>query len=1580
MDPALWEALGEESDDRELEAIVRLNDPRAQLPGVRIVSRFGDIATCRVPREKILETRGHEEVASLKAARLLGPEQDVEGDELDEAVLPSDERRPPDLEYTGAGVVLGVLDWGMDVACDAFRNADGGTRVLALWDQRGPGTGAHHYGYGTIHSRADIDAALRTPNPYERLRYHPAEAARGATGSHGAHVADIAAGNGRAGGPAGIAPEADIVFVHLATDARGRGELENLGSSVRIAEAIEFCTRLAAGRPLSLNLSVGRHGGPHDSSTALDAIERHVISANPRAPVLIAHSAGNYHQANCHLSKRLRPGETHLLRLLVPEGDRSTNEVEVWLEPGTKVDVRLRAPDGAWSDWVGPGERRELARGSSPLARIYNRERDPQNGCDMLKAFVLPSGGSGEWQIEVKVRAAPGDGSILHAWIERDDACASCQSRFPADEADPSCTLGTLATGELTLAAGALDGHDPARSLARFSSGGPTRGPNSLMKPDIVAPGVRVLGARSTSFEGDPRPALVRKSGTSMAAPHVAGCAALMLQASEGRLSATELRELMLKEAEPHASGEPERSGRGCLNIRAAVEAAARLAARRQEGRKEIFMPSYNIADDLATEDSEAKKRNRHFVLVSGGPGPFDTRDVEHDASWANYVTPPLLMTDTAAKAGAFQAADEQVWWFIYKPAYDTRWTEDAAATDSRRAAEVKRVRDKGFGSYVDLLEARAKERGWTLRWLDKADDLWTKLGTFRGKSISRLWYWGHARNDLWLSVGHRTSDGAAVAPAADAIIEMADIAAALAPKFQAGDRARVNRFVGCNTEGFAKAWSTAYGVWSEGVLDKVDFQSIHSTAGEPCLVSGASVKTFSPGGVYASGRAVFSLGACGAAGSESLDLGEPDHGRALIDKGEQLLHGGRSMSSSEFLREVIDDANAWPFEPHAAPYELALLFEALAGRGPFRIPAALRQRLEVVALPNNPPRSTLRPGDVYLRRVPGQPELAHAGMLLSGELTQQAGLAERAGPGGYAPVIEAGAFPHCSHRPFARRILDEHGCAPSTQIIVRPRVTALERAPAFRLVQGVPASDTAEQAGVPVPAAQTWVDKDAHGLLWIPQSPGIEVGMTDAAGMSFVGVVGANALQTLVLATVGSITTAQRPAGHALVHVEEVALSPHAGSGAAAGMQRFDVRLTRRRSGRIWEGGAQVLRTVRGGFEPVDPARLSQALAAELDERTRIDLHDGSMWVWMSFSLADEAADTRRWVPPGHPRSDVETHMRDIDAEIQNLPVGVLRVRVEAIKNIIAAVATHEGSFGARSAATDTHASLGIFQWAMEKNQTAESGSLGEFFRALSNRAAAAAAPPGPEDQLFIGAWGECTAAGLTLVGNQIQLNGVAANGQTVEARMQPHMARRRLRTYQLVAALDWINAFRDTVIRPGPSVGRRIFGGNYTQTDRAGLRATLQRAGSTFELDAVQHATVGQLLPSTKALASAVTLGVNRPHFVEAAAWKTISGNWGPTATGDHLDQLIAVLRSGGARLPGRVTQTTIDAGPQQATLWWTLLRRALWPTVLPRADMEWQTVADFRRHALRFYNPRDARRFHRERRFSTLELMSW
>lgn len=268
MDPRLSELIEEGGGNEEIEVILKLR-PDDEVPTqVRIVARFGDIATCRLQRDRIRQTWEHPAVVSAKAPRYVTSEPEpVESAALAESDASFYDRRRPDVGVTGRGVVVGLLDWGCDFAHANFRKADGSTRLLALWDQADrTGDSPGPYGYGVVYSQQQIDRALRSSKPYQTLGYHPARSDPSGSGSHGTHVCDIAAGNGSAGGSvSGIAPEADIVFVNLA--ARGLGDLSNLGDSVRVLEALDFVARIAGRKPWVINLSLGQCGGPHTGLT-----------------------------------------------------------------------------------------------------------------------------------------------------------------------------------------------------------------------------------------------------------------------------------------------------------------------------------------------------------------------------------------------------------------------------------------------------------------------------------------------------------------------------------------------------------------------------------------------------------------------------------------------------------------------------------------------------------------------------------------------------------------------------------------------------------------------------------------------------------------------------------------------------------------------------------------------------------------------------------------------------------------------------------------------------------------------------------------------------------------------------------------------------------------------------------------------------------------------------------------------------------------------------------------------------------------------------------------------------------------
>ena len=578
MDPALRELLraGEVAPDEVVEAIVRLRRPGLRVPGARIVARFGTVATCRLRLGAVRPVHDHPHVVSLKAARSVAPEHGAgvrtgpgrpdEDGGADDGALGT--RGDPRGRLLGRGVAVGVVDWGLDVDHPAFVREDGSTRLLALWDQRGgPGPRAPRpYGYGRLHTRADIDEALAGPDPYVQLGYHPADADHRGSGSHATHVTDIAAGNGRAG-VTGVAPEAELVFVHLAD--RGTEGLATLGDSVRLLEAVDFVRRTAGLRPWVLNLSVGQMGGPHDGTLLVERALDELLASTRGA--FVVQSAGNYHRARTHASGRLAGGERRVLRFVTRPGDRTPNEVEVWYPGSDRFLVGIRPPGSADETVVALGDDGPILAGGREVGWLYHRDRDPNNHDHHVDAFLSPAAPSGTW--ELALAAAQVTDGRFHAWIERDDRCRVCQARFVPADGRAAFSIGTIATSHLPLVVGAYDPRLPGCPPAGFSSQGPTR--DLRGKPDIGGPGVRIEAARSAPAEYRRSPGLLTvKSGTSMATPHVTGAVALCLEAGGHRLTAGRIRELVLSTARPLADQDLRgRLGHGYLDVPALVDA-----------------------------------------------------------------------------------------------------------------------------------------------------------------------------------------------------------------------------------------------------------------------------------------------------------------------------------------------------------------------------------------------------------------------------------------------------------------------------------------------------------------------------------------------------------------------------------------------------------------------------------------------------------------------------------------------------------------------------------------------------------------------------------------------------------------------------------------------------------------------------------------------------------------------------------------------------------------------------------------------------------------------------------------------
>lgn len=522
------------------------------LSEVRVGSTIGEstdgtfVVTGRIPVQRIEAVRLQPFVASLKAAIPLRRMLDATLTDTEAAphLLPPGERTSG-----GAGVVVGVVDYGCDFVHKNFRTAAGGTRLLSIWDQSGPPSPQSPFGYGRKYTREQIDRALQEPDPYASLGYEPPpDLPGGSKGTHGTHVLDIAAGNGHGSKLPGVASQADLIFVDVSHDDlafSGPDVVQQcFGDSVRLLEALRFIFDEAGNRPCVINISLGTNGGPHDGTTLVEAGIDALIRARPNRAVVIA--ASNSFDDGIHATGSVAAAVSADLHWRIPTSDLSHNELEIWFGGTNRFAAELIGPDGQSLLTVEPGESDGLTGpGGDVLVFIANRLNDPNNNDNVIGVFLDAGLSGGAWKVRLHGRTVT-DG-LFHAWIERDDRS---QSQF-APPHDNTHTIGSISCGGLTVVVGSYDAHKADTPLSWFSSAGPTR--DGREKPEVSAPGHAVLAAHSRTKNG-----VVPKSGTSMAAPAVAGIIALVLAEAASRgisLTGQQIHDLVVKAAQGRPAG-----------------------------------------------------------------------------------------------------------------------------------------------------------------------------------------------------------------------------------------------------------------------------------------------------------------------------------------------------------------------------------------------------------------------------------------------------------------------------------------------------------------------------------------------------------------------------------------------------------------------------------------------------------------------------------------------------------------------------------------------------------------------------------------------------------------------------------------------------------------------------------------------------------------------------------------------------------------------------------------------------------------------------------------------------------------
>ncbi len=413
----------------------------------------------------------------------------------------------------GQGVLVAVIDSGIDYENADFRNEDGTTRIRALWDQSlSPGEGRippKGYAIGAEYTAEQINEALKQATVMERRKIVPSED----TSGHGTAVAGVAAGNGRNsnGRFAGVAPKSELIVVKL-----GNPRQEGFPRTTELMQGLDYVIRksLELRMPVAVNISFGNTYGSHDGTSLL---ERYIDDLSNIWKSSICIGSGNEAASAGHTSGMLKEGKEEIIQLAV-QSSQTALSVQIWKEYTDVVDISLMTPAGVT---VGPiqeilGSQRFTVGQTEIL--LYYGEPSPYSTAQEIYIDMLPRDTyvmSGVWRIILNPRKVVS--GAYEMWLPSENVLnRGTGFLFPTDQT----TLTIPSTAARVITVGAYNALTFA--YADFSGRGYTRETN-LVKPDLVAPGVNVtapaVGGGYAEF-----------TGTSFATPFVTGSAALLME------------------------------------------------------------------------------------------------------------------------------------------------------------------------------------------------------------------------------------------------------------------------------------------------------------------------------------------------------------------------------------------------------------------------------------------------------------------------------------------------------------------------------------------------------------------------------------------------------------------------------------------------------------------------------------------------------------------------------------------------------------------------------------------------------------------------------------------------------------------------------------------------------------------------------------------------------------------------------------------------------------------------------------------------------------------------------------------
>lgn len=472
----------------------------------------------------------------------------------------------PTLELNGEGVMIGFVDTGINYRDPVFRNLDGTTRIISIWDQSiQTGTAPERLIYGSEYSREQINEALQADNPESVV---PSMDVNG----HGTFVASIACGSGNAENLfLGAAPEADIVVVKLKEAKQYLRDFYYIDSDAvcyqenDIMSALFYLHQvmLREKKPMVVCMALGTSMGGHSGEASLPAYMQ--LLGNVPYMSLVA-GTGNEADKRHHFQGRIEDTQGEMVEISVGNNTRGFT-LELWTNIPNIFSVSITSPAGDSSGAIPVRKGAEMYDFILEQTRVFLNYRllvESTNSELIFMQFDRPT--SGIWKIDVKpIQLEDG---VFHAWLPMEEFLTGTVFFL---RSNPEYTITAPGNTQSVACVSYYNGAD--NSIAVSSGRGYTR--INENKPDIAAPGVNVTGVNL-------RGQFTARTGSSIATALTAGAEVLLMEWLDRRgevADSVQIKNLLILGAERSESRiYPNREwGYGALNLYQTFEAIRRL-------------------------------------------------------------------------------------------------------------------------------------------------------------------------------------------------------------------------------------------------------------------------------------------------------------------------------------------------------------------------------------------------------------------------------------------------------------------------------------------------------------------------------------------------------------------------------------------------------------------------------------------------------------------------------------------------------------------------------------------------------------------------------------------------------------------------------------------------------------------------------------------------------------------------------------------------------------------------------------------------------------------------------------------